>query len=67
MKYRIGLTQMVVEEATVYVEADSAEEAEAKAIRLASDGETDIRWTFLITLDDGPSVASTDAVPGEKE
>lgn len=35
MKWRVGLTQRVFEEATVEVEAETREEAEAKARKLA--------------------------------
>jgi len=45
MKYRVGLTQRVIEEATVEVEANSAQEAEDKALAKALSG--DIEWRFL--------------------
>ena len=44
MKYRIGLTQMIYEEATVTVEADSRDEAEAKALAMVDNGEGP--WRF---------------------
>lgn len=44
-RFRIGLVQTVVEEATVFVEADSFEEAEQRAIAQANAGE--VEWRFL--------------------
>jgi hypothetical protein len=45
MIYRIGLTQTVVEEATVFIEAASLEEAEELALKRANDGV--VEWRFL--------------------
>lgn len=47
MKYRIDLTQTVTEGATVYVEADTEEEAEAQVLDMLDDGDGSIEWKFV--------------------
>ena len=44
-RYRVWMTQRVTEEATVYVEADSREQAQRRAIELANHGQ--VAWDFL--------------------
>ena len=46
MKYAIGIIQRVYEETTIYVEADSPEGAEEKALACAADGRVS-EWRFL--------------------
>lgn len=50
-RYRVGLVQTVVEEATVEIDADTPEEACMKAEREASLGllEVEVEWTFVST------------------
>jgi hypothetical protein len=50
MKYRIDITQTVIEGATVYVEANSQEEAENAALQLAK-GNT-VQFRFCDVVDD---------------
>jgi hypothetical protein len=50
MKYRIDLVQTVTEGATVFVEADSQEEAEDAALELAK-GNT-VEFRFIDSVDD---------------
>lgn len=45
MRYRVGLSQQVYEEATIYVDASSMQEAEQIAVQKANAGEVD--WQFL--------------------
>lgn len=49
MKFKIGLVQTVVEEATVTVEADDAEAAERIALSAANSG--NVKWRFLEATD----------------
>jgi hypothetical protein len=57
MKYRIGLVQTVVEEATVSVEAATAEEAERVALAAANSG--NVEWRFL-SAEDPVEIVSVD-------
>ncbi len=58
-KFRIGLVQTVTEEATLFIEAESREEAEEMAVRKAYEGE--IKWSFLEAADP-VSVVTADLV-----
>lgn len=51
MKYRIDLSQTVIQGATVFVEADSREEAEDAVLTLAEDGAA-VEWKFVDVVDD---------------
>lgn len=55
-RYRVGLTQKVIEECTVYVEVDSPDEAEAEALKYAESG--DLEWRFLEAICSFPKVVS---------
>jgi len=56
-KYRVNMTQEVVEKATIWIEAESEAAAAEKAIAMANNGE--IEWSFLMTTDDPPSICET--------
>lgn len=61
MRYRIGLTQQVFEEATIEVDAANSDEAEAKAHALADAG--GIEWRFLETNQNtGVEIVSCDEI-----
>jgi hypothetical protein len=47
MKFKVGLVQSVTEGLTIYVEANSREEAEKLALEQANAGQGD--WRFLDT------------------
>jgi hypothetical protein len=67
MRYRIGLTQTVYESATVYVEADNAEDAEDLACRLVSTGEIEPDWQFVETAVPPAAVTADVAEAGHAE
>ena len=60
MKYKVGLTQLMSEEATIYVEAESSDDAERLALEKAA--QIDFTgWRFLMT-NGPPDVVSVEEV-----
>ena len=58
--YRIGLTQTIYEECTVYVEADTREQAEQLAVKKAK--LEDVHWSFMEAVGD-IEIATLDVAP----
>jgi uncharacterized protein with GYD domain len=58
MRYRVGMVQQVWEECTVYIEADTPEQAEQKALDLALNG--NVEWRFL-EANETPEAVAVDA------
>ena len=61
--YRVDLVQTVIEETTVYVEANDAEDAATRGLDKAMHDAAEVRWDFCDCKDDPEVIA---AVPVER-
>jgi hypothetical protein len=59
MMFRVDLVQTVVEEATVFIEANSADEAEALALSKVNDGDIHVSWHFCDAKGDAEVIEVT--------
>ena len=59
--YRVDLVQTVIEETTIYIEANNKEDAAEQAIDRALTGE-DVKWSFADCKDDRPEILAVEPV-----